>query len=273
MSKRILAALAVLVLWLLVPTSAAGIPDGGASPDTKGTAVQVWPKTLVPGDTLNFKVTGFPAGETIYIKIDDGENCSAAAVHGACVIHQQRIPQRGAVQGSFKIPSDIGNGKHWLRFLASAVKYGPNGERLGVDPFTLRGASDFTVSKATSATPSDNPSTSGPGNTGGTNTGNTGTTTTDAGAANPDAASTDTETGTQDGQVVAAGDVLTIDLGSQLPTSTATPTEASPETPAVAAEKAPVADAATGFPLVGVLALAIGLLAVLLLLRRPAARG
>lgn len=274
------AALVAVASSLLLGGAVHAIPDGGASPDTKGTAAEVWPRTVKPGDILNFKVTGFPVGETVFIKVDDGQSCSTAAVHGACVIHQQRVPQGGAVQGSFRVPADLGNGKHWLRFLASAVKYGPDGERLGVDPFTLRGNSDFTVVAATGSTPSTQSPTApaqapgAPGNTSTQGPSNAPVAPADGvdGGASPDV-----PTGT-----VAAGEVLVVDLSASSPSEQgATDGGATPSAPDVDAQSpsdasvaaAPADRDTAAFPLVGVLALAIGLLASALLLRRPAARG
>ncbi|MGC3992762.1 MAG: hypothetical protein QM779_01305 [Propionicimonas sp.] len=117
---RRLAATALACLFglgLAAPTALA-IPDGGASPNTPGTWSRVSPKKLAGGSVLHFTVGGFPAGETLYIKIDDGTSCADTS-HGACVYHTQKIPSSGVVNGSFTVPSSLGKGKHWLRFLAS----------------------------------------------------------------------------------------------------------------------------------------------------------
>ncbi len=134
-----------VVATLFIGTSAGAIPDEGAGPDTAGTSASISPSTVRAGDTISFTVTGFPAGETVYIKIDDGLSCSESAVHGACVYHQQAIPAGGTVSGTFVLPDDLAVGAHWLRFLASQEKTDAEGNYLGVLGFTLRGGSDFTV--------------------------------------------------------------------------------------------------------------------------------
>lgn len=136
-----------------VPGPAAAIPPGGASSDTPGTSSTVSPRTLAAGQRISFSVTGFPAGETLNVKIDDGEFCSEAAVHGACVVHTQKIRSDGTVSGDFRLPADLGPGAHWLRYLASTPIVGADGSQQGIKGFTLRGGSDFTVRAAGAAAP------------------------------------------------------------------------------------------------------------------------
>ncbi len=146
---RVTAAVVLIVAVVLAPLSAMALPPDGPSPNTPGTYAEVWPTTVTAGDVLNFRVSGFPAGEIIHLKYDDGnENvCGSSAVHGACVIHTQVIPTSGVTVGSVVIPSDLPVGDHWLRFLASATA--PGGD--GVLGFTLHGDgggygnSNFTV--------------------------------------------------------------------------------------------------------------------------------
>lgn len=145
----IIAGLAVLI------GSAAGagaIPPGGASPDTAGTSASVSPATLSPGDRISFTVRGFPAGETLYIKIDDGKNC-ADTTQGGCVFHQQAIPSSGVVSGAFDLPDSISVGKHWLRFLASEQIFNADGSFKGVKGYTRRGGGEFTIVAATNSQP------------------------------------------------------------------------------------------------------------------------
>jgi len=138
---RAAVALAAIVglLWGSAPAGA--LPPDGPSPDTPGTSSSVSPRQLEAGQTINFTVSGFPAGETLNIKIDDGLNCSQVSVFGACVVHKQRIPASGTVNGSFTVPVDVGTGPHWLRFLASELINGGPESR----GYTNRGNSDFTV--------------------------------------------------------------------------------------------------------------------------------
>lgn len=147
---RIAAVLALGVAAVLAPQQALALPPDGPSPNTPGTYVEVWPTTVKHGDVLNFRVSGFPAGEIIHLKYDDGDQsvCGSSAVHGACVIHTQVIPSSGVTVGSVVIPSDLPTGNHWLRFLASSPAPGGGGGVLG---FTLHGQgggygnSNFTV--------------------------------------------------------------------------------------------------------------------------------
>ncbi len=148
--------LAVLLAVLLAPSGVA-IPPDGAGPDTPGTGASVSPRTLRAGEVLSFSVTGFPAGETVYIKIDDGQQCDSAAVHGACVYHRQAIDSRGRASGSFVLPAELATGAHWLRFLASAELLDADGNYLGVEGYTRRGGADFTVTAGEAAPRPDEP--------------------------------------------------------------------------------------------------------------------
>lgn len=146
---RVTAVVVLIIAVVLAPLSAMALPPDGPSPNTPGTYAEVWPTTVSAGDVLNFRVSGFPAGEIIHLKYDDGNEsvCGSSAVHGACVIHTQVIPTSGVTVGSVVIPSDLPAGDHWLRFLASSPA--PGGD--GVLGFTLHGdgggygSSNFTV--------------------------------------------------------------------------------------------------------------------------------
>lgn len=115
---------------------AAALPPGGASADTPGTSTSVSPRTVEQCGTLNWNVAGFPAGETVHIKIDDGDGTDQAT-HGAGVVQTQRIGSGGTASGSLQIPCNMAPGGHWLRYLATG---GEN--NLG---YTARAGSDFTV--------------------------------------------------------------------------------------------------------------------------------
>ncbi len=146
---RVTAVVVLITAVVLAPLSAMALPPDGPSPNTPGTYAEVWPTTVSAGDVLNFRVSGFPAGEIIHLKYDDGNEsvCGSSAVHGACVIHTQVIPTSGVTVGSVVIPSDLPAGDHWLRFLASSPA--PGGD--GILGFTLHGdgggygSSNFTV--------------------------------------------------------------------------------------------------------------------------------
>jgi hypothetical protein len=118
------ALLLIFLMGLVVPRTALGIPEGGASADTPGTYAEVSPKELRPGATIQFAVSGYPAGEVLNVKIDDGLGYSDQTQEGTGVIHTQVIGADGSTSGSLKLPSDVAEGWHWLRFLASEVVEG-----------------------------------------------------------------------------------------------------------------------------------------------------
>lgn len=141
----------LVAMMMLITSPAQAIPPDGAGPNTPGASSTTSPTSgLRAGDTLSFTVRGFPGGETLYIKIDDGQNCSQAAVHGACVYHQQVIPGSGTVSGSIVLPYDIAPGQHWLRFLASEEMRDSSGNVIGTQGYTLRGQ-NFTVASNSSS--------------------------------------------------------------------------------------------------------------------------
>lgn len=141
------AALAVLTLGLTgVGISAAGaLPPDGPAPDYPGTSSRVWPTTVKAGDTLNFEVSGYPANEIVYIKIDDGLACSDTS-HGACVYHTQALDGNGYARGSIIVPGNLAPGAHWLRMLATGDVFDSRtGAKLGYEGYSRRGGNDFTV--------------------------------------------------------------------------------------------------------------------------------
>lgn len=156
--RWLLLAVGSLALLIMVGAPATALPPGGASPNTPGTSASLSPTSLEAGDKISFKLQGFPAGETVNVKIDDGEECGEAAVHGACVVYKQRI-SAGSTIGSFKVPKDLKKGSHTLRFLATEnVK--KDGKVVGTLGYTLRSPA-FTIVAAekSSTTKSSNGST------------------------------------------------------------------------------------------------------------------
>ena len=129
--------------------TAEAIPPGGPGPSTPGTWSRASPRSLQAGGLIHFTVGGFPKGETVYIKIDDGRLCSNTS-HGACVYHSQKIPNSGVVNGSFYLPRTLKKGKHTLRFLASAY-IDPNKPSAGTKGYTNKSPS-FTITASGSAT-------------------------------------------------------------------------------------------------------------------------
>lgn len=140
--RNALAAAALVAPFGLVSAPAQAIPGDGAGTDTAGTSSSISPRTLTAGSTINFSVSGFPAGKVVSIKIDDGLFCSDSGTHGACVVHMQRIDSNGTASGSFVLPGDLKPGKHWLRYLSAEDIADRPGATLG---YTRRGGSDFTI--------------------------------------------------------------------------------------------------------------------------------
>lgn len=252
---RLTAAAAAVAVVALVPIPpAAALPPGGADPDTPGTSAWVSPTVLAPCDTISFGVSGFPAGETLNVKIDDGQGYSDMTVQGSGVVAQAAIGSDGVASGYLMIPCDINPGAHWLRFLASEEIH-ENGVYKGVIGYTRRGGADFTVVTSGSGGSS---SSSGLGQV---------------------APSAGTTVGEGSEQVGGQGGVLVIAPGASA-TPTPTPTASPSVTPTVAAAAAvtPVAEAATadtepaGVPVVGIagggVVLLAGVAAAALLLRR-----
>ncbi|HEY0186279.1 MAG TPA: hypothetical protein VGC67_02200 [Cellulomonas sp.] len=130
-------------------TAAQALPPDGPGEDSAGTSSSVWPTTVSPGDTLYFEVSGYPADETVYIKIDDGTMCTDTT-HGACVYATQALDSNGYATGSIVVPDTLAEGAHWLRMLATGDVFdSESGEKLGYQGYTRRGGNDFTVVAAT----------------------------------------------------------------------------------------------------------------------------
>ncbi|WP_051681739.1 hypothetical protein [Cellulomonas sp. HZM] len=142
-----LAGVAALVGSGLGP--AAALPPGGAGSSTPGTSSTVSPTRLSAGDTIRFTLRGFPAGETVNVKIDDGAGYSDQTIQGSGVVYQQKIAAGGTVSGSFALPAKLSAGRHWLRFLASEEFTDAKGN-LGVKGYTNR-SPEFTVVAATTS--------------------------------------------------------------------------------------------------------------------------
>lgn len=253
----VIAAALAAVLWA-APASA--LPPGGAGSDTPGTSSSVSPTTLQPCQTISYTVSGFPAGETVYVKIDDGVGYGDTSVQGSGVVAQQAIPASGTVNGSFELPCAITPGAHWLRFLASKPvdSSNPGAGALG---YTNRGGSDFTVVAGTGTGAAPGSGASGGG----------------LGAAAPAAGTT---VGSGSAQVGGAGGTLSIDPGAvpsetaAAPAPTASPA-ATAATPAPTTIAAAAPAAAASVPWIGisglVALLVVGAVAAWLLLRRRAA--
>ena len=171
LGARLLVALLLGLALVALPTqpAAEAIPPGGPGPSTPGTSSGVSPSSVPAGGVISFTVRGFPKGETLYIKIDDGRLCSNTS-HGACVYHSQKIPSSGVVNGSFRLPSNLKKGSHTLRFLASAY-IDPRNPGKGTKGYTNRSPA-FTVTGGSS---SSKPNGNGGGGSTTTKTINSGT--------------------------------------------------------------------------------------------------
>lgn len=144
-SFRVLACTGAIALTGILGISPSfALPPGGASADTPGTGSTVSPRTLQPCETLSYTVTGFPAGEVVSVKIDDGIGYGDTSTQFTGVISQATADGSGSASGSFELPCDIAEGSHWLRFLATEV-VGEDGSTRG---YSNRGDSDFQVQVA-----------------------------------------------------------------------------------------------------------------------------
>ncbi|MET0931683.1 MAG: hypothetical protein ABWX74_19335 [Aeromicrobium sp.] len=244
---RGLAATVAILVCSAVPASA--LPPGGAGSDTPGTSASVSPKSLAAGAVIRFTISGFPAGETVYIKIDDGSSCSVDAAQGACVYHSQKLNSRGSASGSFTLPADLAPGPHWLRFLASKEILDSEGAFQGTEGYTRRGGADFAVVAPKSSSKGDGDA----GDDGSQGSDRPETTA-------PVAAAPGETTGSGTSSVTGRGGVVVIEA---TPEPTPTPAASTPapvnesESPEDAQVAAASASSSTSFPLVGVVGFAV----------------
>ncbi|WAL41472.1 hypothetical protein BRM1_06440 [Brevibacterium sp. BRM-1] len=149
-ARSLLAALTALGLALaaaLVAAPASALPPGGAGASTPGTSSSVSPGSVRAGGRISFTLRGFPGGETVYVKFDDGGSSQGdQSIQGQGVVHQQKIPKSSTVSGSITIPKDLADGQHWLRFLASTTVPGK-----GSKGYTNR-SPNFTVTNSSNTT-------------------------------------------------------------------------------------------------------------------------
>ena len=120
---RLAATIGVLTLfWGLsyMPPASALPPGGAATVNTPGTSSSVSPDSVEQCGSVSYEVSGFPAGETVNVKIDDG-NVSGGdkSVQGQGVVDEQAIGNDGRASGSVEISCDFPTGMHTLRFLAT----------------------------------------------------------------------------------------------------------------------------------------------------------
>ena len=132
--KATFAILMGFMLAMLVDAGAHALPG-----DSPGTAASVSAKTAQAGQQISFTASGFPAGATVYVQLDDGATHWDSSLPGKSILHK-KVPSSGKVSGSVVLPANVAPGAHWLRFNATAAD--PNG---GSQQITCRGDSDFTV--------------------------------------------------------------------------------------------------------------------------------
>lgn len=225
---------------------ALAIPPGGPSPDTPGTSASVSPATLEACQTIEFTVTGFPAGETLYVKIDDGIGYGDTSVQGEGVWHMQSIPASGTVHGRRALPCDIAPGAHWLRFLASEEILDEEGNFQGVIGYTSRGTSDFTVVAPSGS--QDSGSGSGSGSSG--SSGSSGDSGSSGGSGSGSGSGNGTQSGSGQsgdssdsgdgtGEVPTEGEVVAVDPEAVAAAGSDGPPAESPEPPAVSGDDLP----------------------------------
>ncbi|MFF9675808.1 hypothetical protein ACF1GS_29560 [Streptomyces eurythermus] len=89
-----------------VPVPAAsGAP--AAATDDAGAKAEITAGEVQPGGTLHFKVTAFPAGKQVTVKLDD-----------EAILGQWKTDGDGSYEGDVTVPDATSAGAHWLRFLA-----------------------------------------------------------------------------------------------------------------------------------------------------------
>ncbi|MFS4107031.1 hypothetical protein ACLU4X_20055, partial [Streptomyces sp. PD-S100-1] len=76
--------------------------------DATAPTVSLGARSVAPGGQVSFSVSGFPAGATLSVKLDD-----------KTLLKQFPLGDDGSVAGSVTIPAETAPGAgHWLRFLA-----------------------------------------------------------------------------------------------------------------------------------------------------------
>ncbi|MFF7604112.1 hypothetical protein [Streptomyces parvulus] len=124
--------------------STGGASSGGSGSSSGATATITANSRVAAGGKVSFRVTGFPAGERLTVKLDD------AKILGQW---EGGIGADGSFSGSVTVPDDVTRGAHWLRFLS------PN------PPTSLR--ADFTVTEGADPGTTGGGAAAGAGTTGG----------------------------------------------------------------------------------------------------------
>ncbi|MEU1125065.1 hypothetical protein ABZ371_16245 [Streptomyces sp. NPDC005899] len=91
--------------------SATPVPEASGAPaaasNSRGAKAEVTASQVQAGGTIHFKVSKFPARQTVTVKFDDEE-----------ILGQWKADASGAYEGEVTIPAGTPAGAHWLRFLA-----------------------------------------------------------------------------------------------------------------------------------------------------------
>ncbi|GGU65465.1 hypothetical protein [Streptomyces daghestanicus] len=88
-------------------SGASGSSDTAAGSSSGTSAAITGGSRVAAGGTVSFRVTGFPAGRQLTVKLDDSE-----------ILGQWTVGPDGSYAGSVTVPPDAARGAHWLRFLA-----------------------------------------------------------------------------------------------------------------------------------------------------------
>ncbi|MFB8775915.1 hypothetical protein [Streptomyces broussonetiae] len=120
--------------------SATPVPAASGAPasasNAAGAKAEITASEVRPGGRLHFRVTKFPAGETVTVKLDD-----------EAILGQWKADEDGSYEGDVTVPADTPVGAHWLRFLAPNP---PTSLKVG---FTATGA-DAAAGQSSAATSS-----------------------------------------------------------------------------------------------------------------------
>ncbi|GGZ24717.1 hypothetical protein CP967_01535 [Streptomyces nitrosporeus] len=85
--------------------AASGAPASASN--SRGAKAEVTASQVQAGGKIHFKVSKFPAGQTVTVKFDDEE-----------ILGQWKADTTGAYEGEVTVPEETPAGAHWLRFLA-----------------------------------------------------------------------------------------------------------------------------------------------------------
>ncbi len=131
---------AALVLAVALPAAASAIPPGGPQENRNGATITVGADVVQPGSLVSYTGSGFTAGETLTIKVDDGlvlpvlasrpeapAGANPSVPYTADAFAQVVADASGNVSGTVNLAiaqpafaAELASGKHLLRFVTSA---------------------------------------------------------------------------------------------------------------------------------------------------------